>query len=97
MSSNTLIPLSESMAYLEAVRAKVVSSEVMQHQPWTAVRVKAKRRGKLYTEHGFSKASYPDRWCPEVGVGVAVQRALSLIVLEMDNDVRVKRCHKARG
>jgi len=68
-------------AAIEAIlSSNVVSNETWQKRPYTAVRITTiGLDGREYTDAGFAKVNYPDRWDADYGIELATRKAIAAI------------------
>jgi len=64
---------------------KVVSQEVWQDKPYTAVRIIAKVDDVEFDVVGFAKIQWPDTWDAAYGVRMASDKAVAKITKEVLN------------
>ena len=67
-------------AAIEAIlTANITSLEVWQNRPYTAVKLTTKYDGLEYTEVGFAKAHWPDKWDADFGIELATRKVIASI------------------
>jgi hypothetical protein len=57
--------------------------KIKQKRPWTYVHISIHMFGSTWSDFGFSKACYPDRWDPDRGVELAALKASNEIAKRM--------------
>ena len=64
---------------IEQLRENIVHQKIYQKQPWTMVEIDVIYEGHPYTDIGFAKVQYPDKWDAQYGVDLCVNKALASI------------------
>ena len=72
---------------VESLTENIESLIVWQKRPNTAVRVTTHFEKVRYTELGFTKVNYPDKWDEAYGIGLAVRKAIADISRQIVNGV----------
>ena len=54
-----------------------------QKKPYTAAQVTYEARSLLWSDYGFTKVQYPDKWDAQYGIGLAVRKALASIARQI--------------
>lgn len=64
---------------IETLRSNIVHQQEFQKRSWTMVEIDTMFEGAPYTDIGFAKIQYPDRWNSQYGITLCVNKALASI------------------